>query len=89
MDTLFESQKLRNLGDKAIPQLNDKHFLNPLDDESNSIGIRANHMAKNMRSHWTDFLTTNDEKPDRHRDCEFKSKRKDTKNTILEQWKDG
>ena len=39
--------------------------------ESNSIAIIVKHMAGNMRSRWTDFLTTDGEKPDRHRDTEF------------------
>ena len=66
-----ELQKIKKLADKAIAQLSDKQLRTRLDDESNSVAIIMRHMAGNMRSRWTDFLTTDGEKPDRHRDREF------------------
>lgn len=65
----LEGQK--QLAEKAMSQLgvDDLHWAP--DDESNSIAIIVKHLAGNMRSRWTDFLTTDGEKPDRNRDGEF------------------
>ena len=54
-----------------MAQLSDEQLFVTLDPESNSIAIIVKHMAGNMRSRWTDFLTTDGEKPDRNRDSEF------------------
>src|SRR5260370_16663346 len=61
----------KKLGDRAIEQCPDADLFTTLDPESNSIAIIGKHMAGNMRSRWTDFLTTDGEKPDRNRDTEF------------------
>src|SRR5258706_4759239 len=61
----------KKLGERAIAQCPDEGLFTMLDAESNSIAIVAKHMAGNMRSRWTDFLTTDGEKPDRKRDSEF------------------
>jgi uncharacterized damage-inducible protein DinB len=63
----------KRLGDRAIEQCPDAHLSTTLDPESNSIAIIVKHMAGNMRSRWTDFLTSDGEKPDRHRDTEFET----------------
>ena len=55
----------------AIEQLSDEQFFAVLDAESNSVAIIAKHMAGNLRSRFTDFLTSDGEKPDRNRDQEF------------------
>lgn len=60
-------------GDKAIAQCPDNGLFAALDPESNSIAILVKHLAGNMRSRWTDFLTSDGEKPDRHRDTEFET----------------
>jgi hypothetical protein len=65
----FKSQKL--LGDRALSQLDDSGIAWSPDPESNSIAIIVKHVAGNMISRWTDFLTTDGEKPDRNRDDEF------------------
>jgi hypothetical protein len=59
-----------------------------LDAESNSIAIVVKHMAGNMRSRWTDFLTSDGEKPDRNRDNEFEGPPK-TRTELLEMWERG
>lgn len=69
--SIDELRKVKKLGDKAIAQLTDVELHARLDDESNSVAILMRHMAGNMRSRWTDFLTTDGEKPDRLRDHEF------------------
>ena len=61
----------KRLGERAIEQCPDEALFTALDAESNSIAIIVKHMAGNMRSRWTDFLTTDGEKPDRNRDSEF------------------
>jgi uncharacterized damage-inducible protein DinB len=66
---IFRSQK--DLADKAIAQLSDAELFWQPDPESNSVAINMKHLAGNMISRWTDFLTTDGEKPDRHRDGEF------------------
>ena len=66
---VFRSQK--DLADKAIAQLSDAELFWQPDPESNSVAINMKHLAGNMISRWTDFLTTDGEKPDRHRDGEF------------------
>ena len=63
----------KRLGDKAIEQCPDPGLFTAIDSESNSIAIIIKHMAGNMRSRWTDFLTTDGEKPDRNRDSEFET----------------
>ena len=64
-------QKQKTLADKALAQLSPEEYTIAIDSESNSIAIIMKHMAGNMRSRWTDFLTTDGEKPDRNRDEEF------------------
>jgi hypothetical protein len=61
----------KGLGDRAMEQVPDDALFSVLDADSNSIAIVVKHMAGNMRSRWTDFLTTDGEKPDRNRDAEF------------------
>src|ERR1700719_1043698 len=61
----------KRLGERGIEQCPDEGLFSTLDPESNSIAIIVKHMAGNARSRWTDFLTTDGEKPDRNRDSEF------------------
>jgi hypothetical protein len=61
----------KRLGDRAIEQAPDEALAAALDEESNSIAIIVKHLTGNMRSRWTDFLTSDGEKPDRDRDSEF------------------
>ena len=61
----------KRLVEGALAQLKDEDFFVTLDPESNSIAILIKHISGNMRSRFTDFLTTDGEKPDRHRDGEF------------------
>ncbi len=63
----------KKLGERAMAQCPDDCLFVVLDAESNSIAIIVKHMAGNMRSRWRDFLTTDGEKPDRHRDTEFEN----------------
>ena len=88
-DAARRFQKLKDLADKAVHQITDEQLFRALDQESNSIAIVMKHMAGNMRSRWTDLLTTDGEKPDRFRDQEFIIKEGESKETILELWESG
>jgi hypothetical protein len=83
-----ELQKIKKLGDKAIAQLSDADLHVKIDDESNSVAIIMRHMAGNMRSRWTDFLTSDGEKPDRFRDREFEDVAA-SRADLLGEWEDG
>jgi hypothetical protein len=61
----------KKMAESAIEQVSDEQLFKTLDEEMNSIAIIVKHMAGNMRSRWTDFLTSDGEKPDRNRDIEF------------------
>ena len=65
----FRSQK--RLAEQALVQLSDEQLRTPLDADTNSVAVIMKHVAGNMVSRWTDFLTTDGEKPDRDRDAEF------------------
>jgi uncharacterized damage-inducible protein DinB len=78
----------KKLGERAMAQCPDEALFTTLDTESNSIAIIVKHMAGNMRSRWTDFLTTDGEKPDRNRDTEFEEPPK-TRGELMEMWESG
>ena len=88
-DAMRQLRKLKQQADKALAQTSDADFFATLDPEANSIALIMKHMAGNMRSRWTDFLTTDGEKPDRDRDSEFESTGADTRASITAQWEDG
>lgn len=67
--TSFRANK--NWADKAVAQLPDEKLHIPLDDNTNCIAVIMKHVAGNLLSRWTDFLTTDGEKPWRNRDDEF------------------
>jgi len=70
-DAVRQLHKLKDLADKAVNQIADAQLFEVLDKESNSIAIIMKHMAGNMRSRWSNFLTSDGEKPNRFRDKEF------------------
>ncbi len=78
----------KRLGDRAIAQVSDDALFATIDAESNSIAIIVKHLGGNMRSRWTDFLTSDGEKPDRDRDSEFEAPPK-TREEILALWESG
>jgi uncharacterized damage-inducible protein DinB len=78
----------KKLGERAIAQCPDDALFTTLDADSNSIAIIVKHVAGNMRSRWTDFLTTDGEKPDRNRDTEFEDAPK-TRAALMELWERG
>ena len=66
---MFRTQK--KLAEKAMAQVSDANLRRALDENTNSIAVIVKHMAGNMVSRWTDFLTSDGEKPWRNRDGEF------------------
>jgi hypothetical protein len=87
-DSIDVFRYYKKLGEHAIAQCPDEGLFTMLDAESNSIAIIVKHMTGNMRSRWTDFLTTDGEKPDRNRDMEFEEPMK-TRAELLESWERG
>src|SRR4051812_40267421 len=88
-DSVRQLRKLKEQADKALAQIQPGHFFVTLDPEANSIAVIMKHMAGNMRSRWTDFLTSDGEKPNRQRDTEFELGEADTREQILSVWEDG
>jgi uncharacterized protein DUF1572 len=78
----------KKLGEGAMAQLSDEQMFSALDAEMNSIAIIVKHMAGNMRSRWTDFLTSDGEKPDRNRDSEFEGPPQ-SREEVMTLWNDG
>ncbi|HEY7210849.1 MAG TPA: DUF1572 domain-containing protein [Bryobacteraceae bacterium] len=70
-DSLAIFRQYKKLAEEAMDQVSDEELVAVLDPEMNSIAQVVKHMAGNMRSRWTDFLTSDGEKPDRNRDSEF------------------
>ncbi len=88
-DMLLQLNKLKGQAEKAIAQVDDGQFFAVLDPEANSIAIIMKHVAGNMRSRWTNFLTSDGEKPDRNRDGEFVARNQETRAEIMDAWNDG
>ncbi|HKG12796.1 MAG TPA: DUF1572 family protein, partial [Pyrinomonadaceae bacterium] len=87
-NALEEFRGMKALADKSVAQVSDEEFFRAIDPESNSIAVIMKHMSGNMRSRWTDFLNSDGEKPDRHRDAEFEPGEED-RLAIQERWEEG
>lgn len=87
-DSLELFRHYKRLADRAMAQVSDEQLFAALDPEANSIAIVVKHMAGNMRSRFTDFLTTDGEKPTRNRDSEFVDPAL-TRAALLADWEDG
>ena len=88
-DALHTFRDYKKLAERAIAQTSEEDFFRKLDPESNSIAIIVKHMAGNMLSRWTDFLTMDGEKPNRNRDMEFEMLPETTKADLLAFWEKG
>ncbi len=87
-DALAVFRQYKSLGEKAMAQVTDEQLSAVLDPEMNSIALLVKHMAGNMRSRWTNFLTSDGEKPDRNRDSEFLEPPA-TREGVVALWEDG
>src|SRR5271154_4550333 len=87
-DTKAIFHQYKKLGEAAMAQVADEQLTATLDSEMNSIAQIVKHMAGNMRSRWTDFLTTDGEKPSRDRDSEFE-RPPATRAELMAMWEEG
>lgn len=79
----------KRMGESAMAQLKDREFFFTLDPEANSVAVLVKHLAGNMRSRFTDFLTSDGEKPDRFRDREFEVTSATTRAEVMQWWEEG
>jgi hypothetical protein len=87
-DAIQSFRNYKNMAERAMEQVTDEEFLTAIDAEANSIGTITKHIAGNLVSRWSDFLTTDGEKPDRHRDTEFELIG-DTRESLMQFWERG
>lgn len=88
-EALASFRQYKELGEKALAQVDDEAFFRTLDRDTNSLAVIVKHMAGNMRSRWRDFLTTDGEKPDRRRDTEFELEGTDDRGALTARWEEG
>ena len=88
-DALKSFRDYKKLAERAFEQVDEADLLRTIDDESNSIAVNMKHMAGNMLSRWTDFLTSDGEKPNRERDLEFVILPDTTKADLVAYWQKG
>ncbi|HXD33907.1 MAG TPA: DUF1572 family protein [Pyrinomonadaceae bacterium] len=79
----------KKMAEKALAQLDAGEYFLTLDEESNSVAVIMKHISGNSISRWTDFLTSDGEKPDRNRDSEFVIDVGTTKENLHEYWERG
>jgi uncharacterized protein DUF1572 len=89
VDVRVQFEKMKRLAEGALAQAGDDQLNVALDAESNSLAVIAKHMAGNLRSRFTDFLTTDGEKPDRNRDGEFEIAGPVARQMVMEDWERG
>ena len=90
LDELFRGLRgHKRLADDAIAQLTDQQFFAQPDPESLSVALIVKHIGGNLRSRFTDFLTSDGEKPDRNRDQEFLADSGMTRESLLQAWENG
>ena len=87
-DALKSFDSYKKLAERALEQISDEEFFGTIDEEANSTALIVKHIAGNLRSRWTDFLTTDGEKPDRNRDTEFEL-RDDSRESLMQFWESG
>ena len=88
-DAITTFRAYKKLAEKALDQLRDEEYFIAIDDEANSIAVIMKHLAGNMLSRWTDFLTTDGEKPERNRDMEFVIEPQTSKADVMAYWEKG
>ncbi len=79
----------KRMAESAMAQLEDKDFFTIIDPEANSVAILVKHIAGNARSRFTDFLTSDGEKPDRFRDREFEISATTSRGEVMRWWEEG
>jgi uncharacterized damage-inducible protein DinB len=84
-----EFRRYRKLAEGALAELDDESFFKRPGTAVNPIALIVKHVGGNLRSRWTDFLTTDGEKPDRNRDNEFEISAGETRSAIMDRWNAG
>jgi hypothetical protein len=79
----------KRLAEGAVAQVSDDELFHQLDAEANSIAVIMKHISGNQRSRFTDFLTTDGEKPDRYRDTEFEILARPSREELMRKWEEG
>ncbi len=87
-DAIQSFRNYKKMAERAMEQISDEEFFALIDAEANSIAVIVKHIAGNLHSRWRDFLTTDGEKPDRHRDTEFEMMA-DTRESLMNFWETG
>ena len=92
-DTIYQYRSQKEMADNALAHCDDRAFFARLradgDEHTNSIAILVKHIGGNLRSRWTDFLTSDGEKPDRQREREFVDEQADSREAIMQRWEAG
>lgn len=88
-DIKHEFRRYKSLADKAMAELGDEAFFHRPGSEVNSVAIIVKHMAGNLASRWSDFLTSDGEKPSRNRDGEFVLETHDSRERLMAAWERG
>jgi hypothetical protein len=88
-DTTLTFRRQKELAERALAQVSDAEFFRTIDPESNSLAVIVKHVGGNLRSRWTDFLTTDGEKPDRDRDGEFLVVEGTSRGSVMAEWDAG
>jgi hypothetical protein len=84
-----EFRRYRKLAEDALADLDDRSFFHKPGAAVNPIALVVKHVGGNLRSRWTDFLTTDGEKPDRDRDSEFELRQGDSRDSLMHLWNIG
>jgi uncharacterized damage-inducible protein DinB len=88
-DLIHEFRRSKDLADRAMAQLDDEDFFRSQTESVNPVALIVKHLAGNLVSRWTDFLSTDGEKPSRDRDGEFLLIERDTRMSLLATWECG
>src|SRR5262245_15961243 len=88
-DLRHEFQRHKDLADRAMSQLDDQAFVRRPEQSVNPVALIVKHLAGNLQSRWTDFLTTDGDKPNRDRDGEFRLTDQDTRASLMDAWERG
>lgn len=84
--TIGRYKLCKEMAEKALSQVSDEQFFDEIHADGNSLAIIVKHIAGNMLSRWTDFLTSDGEKPGRERDNEFMIKEQDSRSELMTYW---
>src|SRR3954462_15894862 len=79
----------KRLAEGAVAQVSDDELFHQLDLEANSVAIIMKHISGNQRSRFTDFLTTDGEKPTRQRDTELEMRARLAREELMRKWEEG